>query len=186
METSISAKPTSPKTVAPSLTGEGKDAQAPVKEPSRTMEQSSPCEVAKPPCKVLQTEQKRNQLDELRKFGAEFRLQASACQETSVESFPSRQRDQLENKMAPPDPVHSEGPEPRDLGQKIPEPVEETKEERVCESNERQEESASPAIKTEPEEKEEQVVCDQVKKSTLNPNAKEFNPAKSLLAVVST
>lgn len=64
--------------------------------------------------------------------------------------------------MAPPDPVHSEGPEPRDLGQKIPEPVEETKEERVCESNERQEEAASPAIKTEPEEKEEQVVCEYV------------------------
>ncbi|XP_066432874.1 ataxin-2-like protein isoform X3 [Eleutherodactylus coqui] len=183
VETSISTKPASPKNVAPSLLGEGKDAQAPVKEPSRMVEQNSPCEVAKPPCKVLQTEQKRNQLDELRKFGAEFRLQASPCPDASIESFPARQREQLENKMAPPDPVHPELPELRDLGQKIPEPVEETKEERVCESNERQEEAASPASKAEPEEKEEQVVCDQVKKSTLNPNAKEFNPAKSLLAV---
>ncbi|XP_056390452.1 ataxin-2-like protein isoform X1 [Hyla sarda] len=182
-ESSVSAKPASPNNVTPSLVGEGKDAQAPVKEPSRTMEQISPCEVAKPPCKVLQTEQKRNQLDELRKFGAEFRLQASPCPDASVESFPSRQREQIETKMAPPDPVHPEVPESRELGQKIPEPIEETKEERACESNERQEEAASPASKTEPEEKEEPVVCDQVKKSTLNPNAKEFNPAKSLLAV---
>ncbi|XP_040295387.1 ataxin-2-like protein [Bufo bufo] len=183
VEAGISPKPSSPKNVAPSLLGEGKDAQPPVKEPSRTVEQGSPCEVAKPPCKVLQTEQKRNQLDELRKFGAEFRLQASPCPDTSVDSFPLRQREQLENKMAQPDPIHTDVPETRDLGQKIPEPVEETKEERVCESNERQEEAASPASKAEPDEKEEQVVCDQVKKSTLNPNAKEFNPAKSLLAV---
>ncbi|KAM4025814.1 ataxin-2-like protein [Anomaloglossus baeobatrachus] len=181
-EAGVSAKPASPKNVTPSL--EAKDAQAPVKEPSRTMELSSPCEIAKPPCKVLQTEQKRNQLDELRKFGAEFRLQATPpCPDASIEPFPSRQRDQLESKMAPLDPAHSEIPESRDLGQKIPELVEETKEERICESNERQEETASPASKADPEEKEEQVVCDQVKKSTLNPNAKEFNPAKSLLAV---
>ncbi|XP_073504728.1 ataxin-2-like protein isoform X2 [Phyllobates terribilis] len=180
-ETSISIKPASPKNVAPSL--EGKDAQAPVKEPSRTMELSSPCEIAKPPCKVLQTEQKRNQLDELRKFGAEFRLQATPCPDTSIDSF-SRPREQLESKMAPLDPGHSEIPESRDLGQKIPESVEETKEEqRMCESNEHQEEAASSAGKAEAEEKEEQVVCDQVKKSTLNPNAKEFNPTKSLLAV---
>ncbi|XP_071975757.1 ataxin-2-like protein isoform X1 [Engystomops pustulosus] len=181
-ETGISAKPASPKNVAPSSLAEGKDPSAPVKEPSRTMEQSSACEAAKPPSKVLQTEQKRNQLDELRKFGAEFRLQASSCQEASVESFP-RQREQLDNKLPSADPVHSEVPESRDLGQKGPEPAEEAKEERMCESNERQEEAASPASKTEPEEKEEQLVCDQVKKSTLNPNAKEFNPAKSLLAV---
>ncbi|KAM3916644.1 ataxin-2-like protein isoform 2-T2 [Leptodactylus fuscus] len=183
VESGISTKPASPKNVTSSLLGEGKDAQASVKEPSRTVEQSSPCDAAKPPCKVLQTEQKRNQLDELRKFGAEFRLQASPCPEASVESLPLRQREHLESKVSPVDPGHTEAPESRDLGQKIPEVVEETKEERVCESSERQEEVASPASKTEPEEKEEQVVCDQVKKSTLNPNAKEFNPAKSLLAV---
>ncbi|XP_073414763.1 ataxin-2-like protein isoform X2 [Dendrobates tinctorius] len=181
-ETSISTKPASPKNIAPVL--EGKDAQVTVKEPSRAMELSSPCEIAKPPCKVLQTEQKRNQLDELRKFGAEFRLQATPCPDASIDSFSSRQREQLESKMAPLDPVHLEIPESRDLGHKIPESVEETKEEqRICESNERQEEAASPAIKADAEEKEEQVVCDQVKKSTLNPNAKEFNPTKILLAV---
>lgn len=88
------------------------------------------------------------------------------------------------------------------------------KEDRGSEASEPREEAGSPAGKPDVEEKEEPVVyeyvtqprslcslmlpflhCDlivvvfvsfssQVKKSTLNPNAKEFNP-KSLLAVVS-
>ncbi|PIO24545.1 hypothetical protein AB205_0087030, partial [Aquarana catesbeiana] len=131
---------------------------------------------------VLQTEQKRNQLDELRKFGAEFRLQSSACSEPNVESFPSRQKEPLETKILKQEGPASDSTEPQDLGQKVPEPTEEVKEDRACEIIEPLEEAGSPAGKTEVEEKEEPVVYDQVKKSTLNPNAKEFNP-KSLLAV---
>ncbi|KAG6921268.1 ataxin 2 like [Chelydra serpentina] len=44
-------------------------------------------------------------------------------------------------------------------------------------------EVASPPGKSEPEDKEEGPVSEQVKKSTLNPNAKEFNPSKTLLSV---
>ncbi|KAM9305233.1 ataxin-2-like protein [Gastrophryne carolinensis] len=182
METNIAAKPTSPKAAAPAVTGEVKDIPVSVvKEPSRTAEQSA--SDVKPPTKVLQTEQKRNQLDELRKFGVEFRLQPSNCQDSlTVENFPSRQKEPVESKVTLPEMVHSEAPEPHELVQKPPELVEETKEERRCETSERQEEAASPACKVDMEEKEEPVVCEQVKKSTLNPNAKEFNP-KSLLAV---
>ncbi|XP_040212197.1 ataxin-2-like protein isoform X3 [Rana temporaria] len=175
-------KPSSPKAAAPATIGEGKEIQVSVvKEPSRTLEQTAPSDV-KPPPKVLQTEQKRNQLDELRKFGAEFRLQPSACPEPNVESFPPRQKEPLETKILKQEGPASDGTEPQDLGQKVPEPVEEVKEDRVCEIIEPLEEAGSPAGKTEVEEKEEPVVYDQVKKSTLNPNAKEFNP-KSLLAV---
>ncbi|CAI9551301.1 unnamed protein product [Staurois parvus] len=178
-ETSV-VKPSSPKAVTPTMIGEGKDIQVSVvKEPSRTLEQSAPSD-AKPPPKVLQTDQKRNQLDELRKFGAEFRLQPSTCPESNLESFQSRQKEPLETKIPKQEGSSSDSTEPQDLGQKVPEPVEEVKEDRVCETSEPQEEAGSPAGKTEVEEKEEPVV--QVKKSTLNPNAKEFNP-KSLLAV---
>ncbi|XP_018423504.1 PREDICTED: ataxin-2-like protein [Nanorana parkeri] len=181
VETSV-AKPSSPKAAAPTAIGEGKDVQvAVVKEPSRTLEQSAPSEV-KPPPKVLQTEQKRNQLDELRKFGAEFRLQPSACPDSNLESFPAKQKEPLETKITKQEATPSDSTEPQDLGPKVPEPVEEVKEDRVCEISEPREEAGSPAGKTEVEEKEEPVVYDQVKKSTLNPNAKEFNP-KSLLAV---
>ncbi|XP_063791484.1 ataxin-2-like protein isoform X2 [Pseudophryne corroboree] len=184
LEPSASTKPSSPKNVTPTLMMEGKDVpSAVVKEPGRALEQSVPCDVKQQPCKVLQTDQKRNQLDELRKFGAEFRLQSSSCPDSSIETFPSRQREPLENKLAPQDPAHCDGNEPHDLVHKISETAEESKEERVCETSERQEEAASPASKAEPEEREEHAVCDQVKKSTLNPNAKEFNPSKSLLAV---
>ncbi|XP_077305731.1 ataxin-2-like protein isoform X6 [Lithobates pipiens] len=175
-------KPSSPKAATPATIGEGKEIQVSVvKEPSRTLEQTAPSDV-KPPPKVLQTEQKRNQLDELRKFGAEFRLQPSACPEPNVESFPSRQKEPLETKILKQEGTASDSMEPQDLGQKVPEPVEEVKEDRVCEIIEPMEEAGSPVGKTEVEEKEEPVVYDQVKKSTLNPNAKEFNP-KSLLAV---
>ncbi|KAM4698348.1 ataxin-2-like protein [Rhinophrynus dorsalis] len=182
-EASLSTKPSSPKSTTPTLLGEGKEIPAPaVKEPSRTLEQPAPCPAVKQPPKVVQTEQKRNQLDELRKFGAEFRLQASTGPDPAAEAFSSRPREASETKVSQPDAATCDVPEPLEV-HKIPEPVEEPKEERTCEVSERQEEAGSPPVKPEPEEKEEQAVCDQVKKSTLNPNAKEFNPSKPLLAV---
>ncbi|KAM5152020.1 ataxin-2-like protein isoform 2-T2 [Mantella aurantiaca] len=178
----IVVKPSSPKATTPTTIGEGKEIPVSVvKEPSRTLEQNAPSDV-KPPPKVLQTEQKRNQLDELRKFGAEFRLQPSACPDSNLESFPSRQKEPLETKMTKQEVTSCDNAEPQDLGQKVPEPVEEVKEDRVSETIEPQEEACSPAGKSDIEEKEEPIVYDPVKKSTLNPHAKEFNP-KSLLAV---
>ncbi|KAE8577551.1 hypothetical protein XENTR_v10022940 [Xenopus tropicalis] len=182
-EPTLAPKPASPKSSTPILLGEGKEiAPAAVKEQSRTPEQVAPSQVAKQPCKVLQTDQKRNQLDELRKFGAEFRLQPSSAPDPLSESFPLRQRDTLEAKVPLAETAACEGVEPLDI-KKVPELVEELKEERSCEVVECPEESASPPGKAESEEKEEQAVCDQVKKSTLNPNAKEFNPSKPLLSV---
>ncbi|XP_041432607.1 ataxin-2-like protein isoform X1 [Xenopus laevis] len=177
---SVAPKPSSPNSSTPIMPGEGKDIAPPaaVKEQSRTPEQLAPCQVPKQPCKVLHTDHKRNQLDELRKFGAEFRLQPSSGPDPVSESLPPRQS--LECKV--PEPMACEGAEPLDI-QKVPELVEEMKEERSCEVAERQEDSGSPPGKAESEEKEGQAVCDQIKKSTLNPNAKEFNPSKPLLSV---
>ncbi|CAH2307840.1 ataxin-2 isoform X2 [Pelobates cultripes] len=177
----MAAKPSSPKSVTPILLGEGKEIPTPaaVREPGRTPEQNAQSDVIKQPCKVLQIDQKRNQLDELRKFGAEFRLQPSAGPES--EAFSSRPRDALETKVPQPDSIPCEGAEPPSTVQKILEPAEDK--DRVCDNSEPQDEVVSPPSKTETEGKEEPAVCDQVKKSTLNPNAKEFNPSKTLLAV---
>ncbi|XP_053327525.1 ataxin-2-like protein isoform X2 [Spea bombifrons] len=192
-EPSVSAKPPSPKSVTPTLPGEGKE-MPPVasKESSRATEPTAPSDTVKP-CKVLQTEQKRIQLDELRKFGAEFRLQESAGPDSAADGFPGRQRDALDSKVTPADLATCEVAEPLNMVQKVAEPAGDAKDERVCESSERQDEAPSPSSKTLPESKEEPAVCEyvrhgresagQVKKSTLNPNAKEFNPSKPLLAV---
>ncbi|KAG8431992.1 hypothetical protein GDO86_018221, partial [Hymenochirus boettgeri] len=180
-ETSLSNKPSSPKSTTPTLPGEGKEVSSPGAVKDRTLEQATPSQVPKQPCKVLQADQKRNQLDELRKFGAEFRLQSSSGPDAVTEPFPPRPRDVLEPKV-PLTETACEGAEPLDAP-KVPDPLEEPKEERSREVVDRHEEAASPPSKAEMEEKEDQAVCDQVKKSTLNPNAKEFNPSKPLLAV---
>ncbi|XP_068099700.1 ataxin-2-like protein [Hyperolius riggenbachi] len=183
-ETNLATKPTSPKAVTPTIAVEVKDVPVlVVKEQSRTLEQNAPCDAVKQPCKVLQADQKRTQLDELRKFGAEFRLQpSSAGPESALETFPQRQKETLEAKMPPQEASPGDVTEPHGVPHKVAETVEEPKEDRVSEIIERQEEAASPACKPDVEEKEEPIVCEQVKKSTLNPNAKEFNP-KALLSV---
>lgn len=79
-----------------------------------------------------------------------------------MESFPPRQKEPLETKILKQEGPASDGTEPQDLGQKVPEPVEEVKEDRVCEIIEPLEEAGSPAGKTEVEEKEEPVVYEYV------------------------
>ncbi|KAM8961125.1 ataxin-2-like protein isoform 2-T2 [Pelodytes ibericus] len=185
-ETLTAAKPSSPKSVTPTLLGEGKEIPPPAAKetPPRASEPPAPSDLVKPPCKVLQIDQKRNQLDELRKFGAEFRLQPPTTgPDSSTESFPTRQREAPETKVVQPDPAPCDGAEPLDTVQKIPDTTEQAKEERVCDGSEQPEDAAIPPGKNEHEGKEEPAVCEQVKKSTLNPNAKEFNPSKHLLAV---
>uniref|UniRef100_A0A8C5R4Q1 Ataxin 2 like n=1 Tax=Leptobrachium leishanense TaxID=445787 RepID=A0A8C5R4Q1_9ANUR len=181
-EPTLAAKSSSPKSITPTSLGEGKDVPPVSREPTHTPEPAAQCD-PKQPCKVLQTDQKRNQLDELRKFGAEFRLQSSTGPDVAPETFSSRSRDLLEAKAAQLDSVSCEGAELLVMAQKVPEPVEESKEERLCDVSEQRDEVVTSPCKTEPEEKEEPAVCDQVKKSTLNPNAKEFNPSKPLLSV---
>ncbi|XP_067412476.1 ataxin-2-like protein isoform X2 [Emydura macquarii macquarii] len=195
LESSASPNPPSPKVAAPTpaTAGEGKEAPPSVaKDPGRTLEVTSPCELSKPGSKGLQNEQKRTQLEELRKFGAQFKLQPSSSPEAGLDSFTARPKEPLESKGKEKalEPSVCEGPEevptvsmvPKASGASLELLPESGKEEKgLCEGAERQ--VASPQGKGEPEDKEEGPVSEQVKKSTLNPNAKEFNPSKTLLSV---
>ncbi|KAH1171652.1 hypothetical protein KIL84_007270 [Mauremys mutica] len=193
LESSVSPTPSSPKVAAPvPATGvEGKEAPTSVaKDPGRTLEATGSCELNKAANKGLQNEQKRTQLEELRKFGAQFKLQPSSSPETSLESFSARPKEPLEGKEKSLEPGICEGPEEAPPVSMVPKPngtslellPESGKEEKgLCEVAEQQ--AASPPCKGEPEDKEEGPVSEQVKKSTLNPNAKEFNPSKTLLSV---
>ncbi|XP_065447127.1 ataxin-2-like protein isoform X2 [Chrysemys picta bellii] len=193
LESSVSPTPPSPKVAAPvpATAVEGKEAPTSVaKDPGRTLEVTGPCELNKAASKGLQNEQKRTQLEELRKFGAQFKLQPSSSPETSLESFSARPKEPLEGKEKSLEPGICEGPEEATTVSMVPKPSgtslellpESGKEEKgLCEVAEQQ--AASPPGKGEPEDKEEGPVSEQVKKSTLNPNAKEFNPSKTLLSV---
>uniref|UniRef100_K7FB47 Ataxin 2 like n=1 Tax=Pelodiscus sinensis TaxID=13735 RepID=K7FB47_PELSI len=213
LESSVSPNPPSPKVAAPApatameaVAGQcscleefpfsplppGKDVPtSAAKDPGRTLEVTGPCELSKSASKAgLQSEQKRTQLEELRKFGAQFKLQPSGSPEASLESFSARPKEPLEGKDKALEPGICEGPEEAPAISMVPKPSgtslellpESGKEEKgLCEGAEQQ--LASPPGKGEPEDKEEGPVSEQVKKSTLNPNAKEFNPSKPLLSV---
>ncbi|XP_050811857.1 ataxin-2-like protein isoform X4 [Gopherus flavomarginatus] len=194
LESSVSPNPPSPKVAAPvPVTAvEGKEAPTSVaKDPGRTLEATGSCELSKAANKAgLQNEQKRTQLEELRKFGAQFKLQPSSSPETSLESFSARPKEPLEGKEKSLEPGICEGPEEAPPVSMVPKPngtslellPESGKEEKgLCEVAEQQ--ATNPPGKGEPEDKEEGPVSEQVKKSTLNPNAKEFNPSKTLLSV---
>ncbi|XP_074985191.1 ataxin-2-like protein isoform X2 [Caretta caretta] len=193
LESSVSPNPPSPKVAAPvpATAVEGKEAPTSVaKDPGRTLEVTGSCELNKATNKGLQNEQKRTQLEELRKFGAQFKLQPSSSPEASLESFSARPKEPLEGKEKALEPGICEGPEQAPAVSMVPKPSgtslellpESGKEEKgLCEVAEQQ--VASPPGKGEPEDKEEGPVSEQVKKSTLNPNAKEFNPSKTLLSV---
>ncbi|XP_075773861.1 ataxin-2-like protein isoform X1 [Pelodiscus sinensis] len=194
LESSVSPNPPSPKVAAPApaTAMEGKDVPtSAAKDPGRTLEVTGPCELSKSASKAgLQSEQKRTQLEELRKFGAQFKLQPSGSPEASLESFSARPKEPLEGKDKALEPGICEGPEEAPAISMVPKPSgtslellpESGKEEKgLCEGAEQQ--LASPPGKGEPEDKEEGPVSEQVKKSTLNPNAKEFNPSKPLLSV---
>uniref|UniRef100_A0A2K6LQI3 Ataxin 2 like n=1 Tax=Rhinopithecus bieti TaxID=61621 RepID=A0A2K6LQI3_RHIBE len=164
------------------------------KEPGRTLE---PQELARIAGKVpgLQNEQKRFQLEELRKFGAQFKLQPSSSPENSLDPFPPRilkeepkgkekEVDGLLTSEPMGSPVSSKTESVSDKEDKPPlAPAGGTEGPEQppppCPSQ-----TGSPPVGLiKGEDKDEGPVAEQVKKSTLNPNAKEFNPTKPLLSV---
>uniref|UniRef100_A0A8C8RLK1 Ataxin 2 like n=1 Tax=Pelusios castaneus TaxID=367368 RepID=A0A8C8RLK1_9SAUR len=174
LESSASPNPPSPKVATPTPATAGEESH-----------------LSGPPA-GLQNEQKRTQLEELRKFGAQFKLQPSTSPEAGLDSFTARPKEPLEGKgkekvLEPgvcevPEEVPTVSMVPKASGVSLELLPESSKEEKgLCEGAELQ--VASPSSKGEPEDKEEGPVSEQVKKSTLNPNAKEFNPSKTLLSV---
>ncbi|ELK10914.1 Ataxin-2-like protein [Pteropus alecto] len=164
------------------------------KEPGRTLESQ---ELSRISGKVsgLQNEQKRFQLEELRKFGAQFKLQPSSSPETSLDPFSPRilkeeakgkekEVDGLLTSESMGSPVSSKTESILDKEDKPPLPPAGGTEgpdqpPPPCPSQ-----TGSPPVGfIKGDDKDEGPVAEQVKKSTLNPNAKEFNPTKPLLSV---
>ncbi|XP_049759907.1 ataxin-2-like protein isoform X12 [Elephas maximus indicus] len=185
-----SISPASPKiTLAPTDVKE-----LPTKEPGRNLE---PQELARIAGKVpgLQNEQKRFQLEELRKFGAQFKLQPSSSPETSLDPFPSRiVKEESKGKEKEVDglltsepmgsPVSSKTESVSDKEEKPPLPPAGGTEGPEQPPPPCPSQTGSPPVGLiKGDDKDEGPVAEQVKKSTLNPNAKEFNPTKPLLSV---
>ncbi|XP_064448997.1 ataxin-2-like protein isoform X17 [Mirounga angustirostris] len=176
-------------------------AQRPVRGGAKTL--SSPSSrpsgeaSAPPPPAVpgLQNEQKRFQLEELRKFGAQFKLQPSSSPETSLDPFPPRiLKEEAKGKEKEVDglltsepvgsPVSSKTESVSDKEDKPPLPPAGGTEGPEQPPPPCPSQTGSPPVGLiKGDDKDEGPVAEQVKKSTLNPNAKEFNPTKPLLSV---
>ncbi|KAM5198005.1 ataxin-2-like protein isoform 20-T26 [Hipposideros larvatus] len=168
--------------------------ELPAKEPGRTVESQ---ELSRISGKVpgLQNEQKRFQLEELRKFGAQFKLQPSSSPETSLDPFPPRilkeeakgkekEVDGLLTSESMGSPVSSKTESILDKEDKPPLPPSGGTEGPEQPPPPCPSQTGSPPLGlSKGDDKDEGPVAEQVKKSTLNPNAKEFNPTKPLLSV---
>ncbi|KAG8513593.1 Ataxin-2-like protein, partial [Galemys pyrenaicus] len=168
--------------------------ELPAKEPGRTLESQELSRIAgKVP--GLQNEQKRFQLEELRKFGAQFKLQPSSSPDTSLDPFPPRiLKEEAKGKEKEVDglltsepmgsPVSSKTESVSDKEDKPPLPSAGGTEGPEQPPPPCPSQTGSPPVGLiKGDDKDEGPVAEQVKKSTLNPNAKEFNPTKPLLSV---
>ncbi|XP_060028971.1 ataxin-2-like protein isoform X19 [Erinaceus europaeus] len=168
--------------------------ELPTKEPGRTLESQELSRIAgKVP--GLQNEQKRFQLEELRKFGAQFKLQPSSSPESSLDPFPPRiLKEEAKGKEKEVDglltsepmgsPVSSKTESVSDKEDKPPLPPAGGTEGPEQPPPPCPSQTGSPPVGLiKGDDKDEGPVAEQVKKSTLNPNAKEFNPTKPLLSV---
>ncbi|XP_057343073.1 ataxin-2-like protein isoform X26 [Manis pentadactyla] len=168
--------------------------ELPAKEPGRTLESQELSRIAgKVP--GLQNEQKRFQLEELRKFGAQFKLQPSSSPENSLDPFPPRiLKEEVKGKEKEVDglltsesmgsPVSSKTESILDKEDKLPLPSSGGTEGPEQPPLPCPGQTGSPPVGLiKGDDKDEGPVAEQVKKSTLNPNAKEFNPTKPLLSV---
>lgn len=143
----------------------------------------------------LQNEQKRFQLEELRKFGAQFKLQPSSSPETGLDPFPSRiLKEEAKGKEKEVDGLLTSDPMGSPVSSKTESILDkEDKPSLAAVGSTEGPEQLPPSCPSQTgsppvglikgDDKEEGPVTEQVKKSTLNPNAKEFNPTKPLLSV---
>ncbi|XP_049977513.1 ataxin-2-like protein isoform X16 [Alexandromys fortis] len=167
--------------------------ELPTKEPGRTLEAQ---ELARIAGKVpgLQNEQKRFQLEELRKFGAQFKLQPSSSPEAGLDPFPSRilkeeakAKEKEVDGLLTSDPMGSPVSKTESILDKEDKPplaaVVGTEGPEQLPPSCPSQTGSPPVGLIKGDDKEEGPVTEQVKKSTLNPNAKEFNPTKPLLSV---
>ncbi|XP_069100021.1 ataxin-2-like protein isoform X1 [Pleurodeles waltl] len=192
LECCASLNPSSPNIVTPAAPSDvdGKDVLVcATNEEGLIVEVAVPSELMKTPCKGLQIDQKRNQLEELRKFGADFRLHSSSASEADIQTFVPKVQDSMEIKVQPADSTRCEAvvePEHAEVQSSSAsiEIISIPKEDKgMCQESECLTQTSSPPRKAESEIKDDEPPMDSVKKFTLNPNAKEFNPSKPLLTV---
>ncbi|XP_066466101.1 ataxin-2 isoform X1 [Tiliqua scincoides] len=133
----------------------------------------------------------RKQIDDLKKFKNDFRLQPSSTLET-VEQLPNKNRDGEKSREPPPEKADSSckesvaesgGSAASNSGGSKPgspsvsPPSSSTEQKRGPEVTSQGVQTSGPGAKQEREDREEKKdATEQVRKSTLNPNAKEFNP----------
>ncbi|XP_028670555.2 LOW QUALITY PROTEIN: ataxin-2-like [Erpetoichthys calabaricus] len=136
--------------------------------------QSTVSEVTKA-CAKVSTEHQRNQIEELRKFGKEFRLQPSTGTVEPEPPVKDVDTGTVDGKLK------REGCPVADADKLQQVPQTESQVEPVAVADRQSPGTSSPARTPSESDERPEGMSEQVKKSTLNPNAKEFNPTKPIV-----